>query len=188
MLCHGRNPRSPGTIAPNPDQAPGTRSPSHPRNGTSLRSGPDTAEGRSAELTPGPLSRGSSGSPQRGYPGTRCCPQPPEPARPECRCAAGGRPAPQPAARPGVVTRVVETPWTGSATRDAVRHRGAECRADAGLHGRGEPAWTGTGLLITQRSRVQIPPPLPRPEALSRTEKGPSACGLLTDLLTKRPL
>jgi hypothetical protein len=29
--------------------------------------------------------------------------------------------------------------------------------------------------LITQRSRVQIPPPLPRPEALSRTEKGPSA-------------
>ena len=39
--------------------------------------------------------------------------------------------------------------------------------------------------LITQRSRVQIPPPLPRPEALSRTEKGPSACGLLTDLLTK---
>ena len=32
-------------------------------------------------------------------------------------------------------------------------------------------------LLITQRSRVQIPPPLPRPEALSRTEKGPSACG-----------
>ena len=42
--------------------------------------------------------------------------------------------------------------------------------------------------LITQRSRVQIPPPLPRPEALSRTEKGPSACGLLTDVLTKRPL
>ena len=38
--------------------------------------------------------------------------------------------------------------------------------------------------LITQRSRVQIPPPLPRPEALSRTEKGPSACGLLTDLCT----
>ena len=35
--------------------------------------------------------------------------------------------------------------------------------------------------LITQRSRVQIPPPLPRPEAPSRTEKGPSACGLLTD-------
>ncbi len=35
--------------------------------------------------------------------------------------------------------------------------------------------------LITQRSRVQIPPPLPSPEALSRTEKGPSACGLGTD-------
>src|SRR6185312_12087777 len=43
-------------------------------------------------------------------------------------------------------------------------------------------------VLITQRSRVQIPPPLPRPEALSRTEKGPFACGLYTDLLTKRPL
>jgi hypothetical protein len=39
-------------------------------------------------------------------------------------------------------------------------------------------------VLITQRSRVQIPPPLPRPEALSRTEKGPSACGLCT---TVRP-
>jgi hypothetical protein len=38
--------------------------------------------------------------------------------------------------------------------------------------------------LITQRSRVQIPPLLPRPEALSRTEKGPLACGLLADLLT----
>ena len=38
--------------------------------------------------------------------------------------------------------------------------------------------------LITQRSRVQIPPPLPRPEALSRTEEGPSACGLCTDLCT----
>ena len=32
---------------------------------------------------------------------------------------------------------------------------------------------TVVALLITQRSRVQIPPPLPRPEALSRTEKGP---------------
>ena len=39
---------------------------------------------------------------------------------------------------------------------------------------------TNVVWLITQRSRVQIPPPLPRPEALSRTEKGPSACGLLT--------
>jgi hypothetical protein len=32
--------------------------------------------------------------------------------------------------------------------------------------------------LVTQRSRVQIPPPLPRPDALSRTEKRPLACGL----------
>ena len=31
--------------------------------------------------------------------------------------------------------------------------------------------------LITQRSRVQIPPPLPRPEALSRTEQDISADG-----------
>jgi antitoxin YefM len=31
---------------------------------------------------------------------------------------------------------------------------------------------------------VQIPPPLPRPEALSRTEKGPSACLVLMDLRT----
>jgi hypothetical protein len=61
----------------------------------------------------------------------------------------------------GVVARVVETPWTGSATRDAARHRAAETSAHAGLHGRDESAWTGAGLLITQRSRVQIPPPLP---------------------------
>jgi hypothetical protein len=77
----------------------------------------------------------------------------------------------------GVVAGVVETPWTGGAIRDAVRHRDAVSSADTGLRGRGESAWTGAGLLITQRSRVQIPPPLPRPEALSRTEKGPSACG-----------
>ncbi len=38
-----------------------------------------------------------------------------------------------------------------------------------------ETAETNVVWLITQRSRVQIPPPLPRPEALSRTEKGPSA-------------
>jgi hypothetical protein len=43
---------------------------------------------------------------------------------------------------------------------------------------------TYVALLITQRSRVQIPPPLPRPEAPSRTEKGPLACGLCTDLFT----
>jgi hypothetical protein len=45
-------------------------------------------------------------------------------------------------------------------TRDAVRHRDAESSADAGLDGRDEPVWTKAGLLITQRSRVQIPPPL----------------------------
>jgi len=43
--------------------------------------------------------------------------------------------------------------------------------------------------LITQRSRVQIPPPLPRcrSEAFSRTGKGPSAFTLCTELCT-RPL
>jgi hypothetical protein len=43
---------------------------------------------------------------------------------------------------------------------------------------------TYVALLITQRSRVQIPPPLPRREALSRTEKGPLACGLSRILCT----
>src|SRR6185437_4540566 len=61
----------------------------------------------------------------------------------------------------GVVAGVVETPWTGSDTRDAVRHRDPASSANAGLDGRGESSQTGTGLLITQRSRVQIPPPLP---------------------------
>jgi hypothetical protein len=59
-----------------------------------------------------------------------------------------------------VVTRVVETPWTGGAIRDAARHRGAQSSAHAGLHGRDGPPWTGTGFLIPQRSRVQLPPPL----------------------------
>jgi hypothetical protein len=38
--------------------------------------------------------------------------------------------------------------------------------------------------LITQRSRVQIPPPLPKPEAGSRTENRPLACLMLTNLRT----
>ena len=57
-----------------------------------------------------------------------------------------------------VVARVVETPWTGSATRDAARHCDASSSAHAGLHGRSDPPEMGAGLLITQRSRVQIPP------------------------------
>ena len=52
------------------------------------------------------------------------------------------------------------------------------CRAQYAEQGRPETAETHVVWLITQRSRVQIPRPLPRPEALSRTEKGPSACGL----------
>src|SRR5579859_4092654 len=43
--------------------------------------------------------------------------------------------------------------------------------------------------LITQRSRVQIPPPLPSPQVrgLFRSWKGPSACAVCTELCT-RPL
>ncbi len=49
--------------------------------------------------------------------------------------------------------------------------RSAEVNAvDQRLSGTAE---TRVVVLITQRSRVQIPPPLPSPEALSRTEKGP---------------
>ncbi len=88
----------------------------------------------------------------------------------------------------GVVTGVVETPWTGSETRDATRHCGASSSAHAGLHGRGGSAWMGAGLLITQRSRVQIPPPLPRPEALSRTEKGPFCLWFVHGFVHGRPL
>jgi hypothetical protein len=40
-------------------------------------------------------------------------------------------------------------------------------------------------LLMTQRSQVQILPPLPSSEAVPRTEGRPLACSLLTDLLTR---
>jgi hypothetical protein len=84
-----------------------------------------------------------------------------------------------------VVRGVVETPWTSSATPDAARHRDASSSAHAGLHGRGKSAWTGTGLLITERSRVQIPPPLPslQVRGLFRSRKGPSACAVCTELV-----
>ena len=49
------------------------------------------------------------------------------------------------------------------------------CRGQRGRQRRSETPETKVVWLITQRSRVQIPPPLPRPEALSRTEKGPFA-------------
>src|SRR5262249_1887280 len=45
----------------------------------------------------------------------------------------------------GVVAGVVETSWTGSATRDVARHFDTASSADAGLRGRGESAWMGTG-------------------------------------------
>ena len=88
----------------------------------------------------------------------------------------------------GVVAPVAETPWTSSATRDAVRHRDAESSADSGLDRHAEPPWMGVGRLITQRSRVQIPPPLPslQVRGLFRSWKGPSCCGVLTSLLTVR--
>ena len=39
-----------------------------------------------------------------------------------------------------VVAPVVETPWTGSATRDVARHSNAASSANTGLHGHGESA------------------------------------------------
>src|SRR5205807_4050371 len=77
-----------------------------------------------------------------------------------------------------------ETPRDGG---DEARHRRRSARPFAWSARRARTSETGETCvvwLITQRSRVQIPPPLPRPEALSRTEKGPSACGLCTDLCT----
>jgi hypothetical protein len=47
----------------------------------------------------------------------------------------------------GVVARVIETPWTGSATPDAARHRGAASSADAGLGRRA----VGTPVQAQQR-------------------------------------
>jgi len=72
-----------------------------------------------------------------------------------------------------VVAGVVETPWTGGASPDTVRHRRPGTSAHAGLHGRGEPAWMGAGLLITQRSQVQILPPLPGKTAPEVSFPGP---------------
>jgi len=74
---------------------------------------------------------------------------------------------------------------TGKTTRDAGdAQRGLSPGQRDGAERRRR--WeTRVVWLITQRSRVQIPPPLPRPEAPSRTEKGPLACRLLTDLLTR---
>src|SRR5215813_15242668 len=65
------------------------------------------------------------------------------------------------------------------------------CPVRRGHHARErrpETSETHVVWLITQRSRVQIPPPLPRPEALSRTEKGPSACGCQQVCARRRPL
>ena len=75
----------------------------------------------------------------------------------------------------GVVADVVETPWTGSETRDVARHYSASSSAHAGLGRRSDPPWMGTGLLITQRSRVQIPPPLlvPAGQGPFLTGRGP---------------
>jgi hypothetical protein len=60
-----------------------------------------------------------------------------------------------------VAACVAETPWTKTVARDGGRRRGSPRRVDARLHGLPGPSWTTAALLITQRSRVQIPPPLP---------------------------
>ena len=68
---------------------------------------------------------------------------------------------------------------TGRDGVDDARHRRRPARPfawSARRAGMPETWETRVVWLITQRSEVQIPP-LPRPEALSRTEKRPSACG-----------
>ena len=74
-----------------------------------------------------------------------------------------------------------ETGETRNVRHDVALQVFGDHHGDQGLR---ETAETVVVWLITQRSRVQIPPPLPRSEALYRTEKGPSACGLCTDLCT----
>ena len=62
-------------------------------------------------------------------------------------------------------------------------------RGQRGDQRRRETAETHVVWLITQRSRVQIPPPLPslQVRGLFRSWKGPSACAVCTELCT-RPL
>src|SRR5215472_3943259 len=81
----------------------------------------------------------------------------------------------------GVVAGVVETSWTGGASRDAVRRCDVASSADAGLPRRSESSWTGTGLLITQRSEVQNLPPLLVSAAQGPflSGRGPFACRAL---------
>ncbi len=64
------------------------------------------------------------------------------------------------------------------------------CPARRGQHARQrlpETAETHVVWLITQRSRVQIPPPLPSLQfrGLFRSWKGPSACAVCTELCTR---
>jgi hypothetical protein len=56
--------------------------------------------------------------------------------------------------------------------------------ASVGVSDRPGRAGTAIGLLITQRSRVQIPPPLPSSQVkgLFRSWKGPSAYAVCTEL------
>jgi hypothetical protein len=56
------------------------------------------------------------------------------------------------------------------------------CRDQRSGQRRSETAETHVVWLITQRSEVQILPPLPRPEAVPQTEGRPFACGLCTEL------
>src|SRR5258705_7504470 len=68
--------------------------------------------------------------------------------------------------------RQLETGEREPTERDGV------CPVRRGQHARErrpETPETNVVWLIIQRSRVQIPPPLPRPEALFRTGRGPLA-------------
>jgi hypothetical protein len=73
--------------------------------------------------------------------------QDPESSRPECASANGF------------------ANETGRNRGDDVRHRRRSVRPSPGQRDAPETGETRVVWLITQRSRVQIPPPLPRPEA-----------------------
>jgi hypothetical protein len=68
--------------------------------------------------------------------------------------------------------RPYETGETEPTERDGIC---PVCRGHHACGRRSETGETHVVWLITQRSRVQIPPPLPRPEALFRTGRGPLA-------------
>jgi hypothetical protein len=82
--------------------------------------------------------------------------------------------------------RQLETGETEPTERDGI---GPVRRGHSTRERRLETRETRVVWLITQRSRVQIPPPLPslQVRGLFRSWKGPSACAVCTELCT-RPL